>query len=58
MYLPKAVEKLKEKEDVNENFLKYVYPPEWKYINFIGQYNFNDNSNCDLVDNTKLLKEI
>ncbi|MBU3201133.1 transposase [Clostridium estertheticum] len=32
IYLPKVVEKLKEKEDVNEDFLKHVSPLGWEHI--------------------------
>ncbi|NKF05383.1 Tn3 family transposase [Clostridium gasigenes] len=54
MYLPKVVDKLKEKEDVNDDFLKHVSPLGWEHINFIGQYKFDYN----LVDNMRSLKEI
>ncbi|MBU3128975.1 transposase [Clostridium tagluense] len=58
IYLPKVVEKLKEKEEVNKDFLKHVSPLGWEHINFIGQYNFDDNSDYDLVDNMRPLKVI
>jgi TnpA family transposase len=58
IYLPKVVEKLKEKEEVKEDFLKHVSPLGWEHINFIGQYNFDDNSDYDLVDNMRPLKAI
>ena len=48
--LAKVVEKLKGKEEVNEDFLKHVSPLGWEHINFIGQYSFDDNSDYDLVD--------
>jgi hypothetical protein len=58
MYLPKAVEKLKEKEGVDESLLRHVSPLGWEHINFIGQYNFDDSSDYNLIDNMRPLREI
>ena len=58
MYLPKAVEKLKEKEGVEESLLRHVSPLGWEHINFIGQYNFDDSSDYNLIDNMRPLREI
>ena len=58
MYLPKAVEKLKEKEGVDESLLRHVSPLGWEHINFIGQYNFDDSSDYNLIDNMIPLREI
>ncbi|MFT5875652.1 MAG: TnpA family transposase, partial [Clostridium sp.] len=58
LYLPKAIEKLKETEEVNELYMKHISPLGWEHINFIGQYNFDDNCDYDLVNNMRPLKEI
>ncbi|MBW9173491.1 transposase [Clostridium estertheticum] len=58
--LPKTVEKLKEKEGVDESLLKHVSPLGWEHINFIGQYDFDDSSDSDynLIDNMRTFREI
>ncbi|MBU3182804.1 Tn3 family transposase, partial [Clostridium psychrophilum] len=58
LYLPKAIEKLKETEEVNELYMKHISPLGWEHINFIGQYNFDDNCDYDLVNNMRPLKSI
>ncbi|MBW9145596.1 transposase [Clostridium sp. CM028] len=58
MYLPKAVEKLKEKEGVDKSLLRHVSPLGWEHINFIGQYNFDNNSDYNLIDNMRPLRDI
>ncbi|NNU78475.1 Tn3 family transposase [Clostridium estertheticum] len=57
-YLPKTVEKLKEKEGVDESLLKHVSPLGWEHINFIGQYDFDDSSDYNLIDNMRTFREI
>lgn len=54
MYLPKSVQKLREKEEVDESLLRYVSPIGW----FIGQYNFDDSYNYNLIYNMRPLMEI
>ena len=53
----KALEtkKLKETEEVNELYMKHISPLGWEHINFIGQYNFDDNCDYDLVNNMRPL---
>ena len=58
MYLPKAVEEIKEKEGVDESLLRHVSPLGWEHINFIGKYNFDDSSDYNLIDNMIPLREI
>ncbi|SUY45065.1 TnpA, transposase (3' segment) [Clostridium putrefaciens] len=47
LYLPKVIDKLKEKEEINESFIKHISPLGLEHVNFVGQYNFDDNSNYD-----------
>jgi len=58
MYLPKAVDKLKKKEAVDESLLRHISPLGWEHINFIGQYNFDDSSDYSLIDNMRPLRDI
>ncbi len=41
VYLSKAIEVLKKKEDINEELLKHISPLGWEHINFLGEYRFN-----------------
>ena len=56
LYLPKAIEKLKETEEVDETYLKHISPLGWEHINFVGQYNFDDSFDYNLVDNMRPLR--
>ncbi|MCJ7691616.1 MAG: hypothetical protein MUO60_20220 [Clostridiaceae bacterium] len=42
--------------DINTAKL-HISPLGWEHINFIGQYNFDDNCDYDLVNNMRPLKE-
>ena len=46
-----------QKEEINESFIKHISPLGWEHINFVGQYNFDDNSNYDLMNNMRHLQE-
>ncbi|MBZ9618265.1 transposase (plasmid) [Clostridium estertheticum] len=35
LYLPRAIEKLKETEKVNELYMKHISPLGWEHTNFI-----------------------
>lgn len=43
IYLEKAVEYIKTKEEFDEKFLSNISPLGWEHINFLGEYNFNLN---------------
>lgn len=58
LYLPNAIERLKETEEVNKVYMTHISPLGWEHIYFIGQYNFDDNCDYDLVNNMRPLKAI
>ncbi len=41
IYLEKAVEYLKQTEEVDETLLKHISPLAWEHINFLGEYMFD-----------------
>jgi TnpA family transposase len=43
-YLQKAINHLKEKENIDEILLKHIAPLGWEHINFLGEYNFDIKS--------------
>jgi len=47
-----------EKEGVDESLLTHISPLGWEHINFIDQYNFDDSSDYNLIDNMRPLREI
>ena len=41
VYLQKAIDYLKSKNNLDENLLKHISPLGWEHINFLGEYSFN-----------------
>jgi TnpA family transposase len=54
VYLSKAIEHLKSKEQLNEELLKHISPLSWGHINFYGEYNFN-LKNTTTIENLRPL---
>lgn len=44
VYLQKAVEHLKSKNELNEDLLKNISPLAWEHINLLGEYHFNSRN--------------
>jgi TnpA family transposase len=41
VYLQKAIEYLKSRNELDERLLKHISPLGWAHINFLGEYSFN-----------------
>jgi TnpA family transposase len=44
VYLQKAIEYMKSKNDLDEELLKHISPLGWAHINFLGEYTFNQKN--------------
>ena len=42
MYLTEAVKVLKAQGTVEESLLAHIFPLGWEHINFLGEYQFDD----------------
>jgi hypothetical protein len=54
VYLSKAIEYLREKDQLNEDLLSYVSPLNWEHINLYGNYSF-DKENITILDSLRPL---
>jgi hypothetical protein len=54
VYLSKAVDYLRERNELNDEFLAYVSPLNWEHINLYGHYSF-DKKNITTLDSLKSL---
>lgn len=48
VYLSKAIEYLRERNELNEDLLSHVSPLNWEHINFYGHYSFDKSSIANL----------
>jgi len=54
VYLSKAIEYLRERNDLNEDLLSHVSPLNWEHINLYGHYSF-DKKNITTLDSLRPL---
>lgn len=41
VYLEKAVDQLREKDELDVELLQHISPLGWEHINFLGEYHFD-----------------
>lgn len=57
VYLSKAIDFLKDKNQLNEELLPYISPLNWEHINLYGHYSF-DKRNQTTLDSLRPLNKI